>query len=98
VAGHQQAGAGLEEEVVRGAADHTVIAPDLRGYGASDKPAETDRQTYSKRTMAADVVAVARPLGQERFALAGHDRGAWWPSGPVSTIPTSSRTWHPSMC
>lgn len=58
------------------AADHTVICPDLRGYGASDKPAETDGTVYSKRTMAADVVAVARALGHERFALAGHDRGA----------------------
>jgi haloacetate dehalogenase len=58
------------------AADHTVIVPDLRGYGASDKPAETSPDTYSKRTMAADVVALARALGHERFALAGHDRGA----------------------
>ncbi|HEX6340622.1 alpha/beta hydrolase [Umezawaea sp.] len=58
------------------AADHTVICPDLRGYGASDKPADLDGQTYSKRTMAADVVALARALGHDRFALAGHDRGA----------------------
>ncbi len=56
--------------------DHTVIVPDLRGYGASDKPAESGDDTYSKRTMAADVVAAARALGHERFALAGHDRGA----------------------
>lgn len=58
------------------AQDHTVICPDLRGYGASDKPAESDEDTYSKRTMAADVVEVARALGHESFALAGHDRGA----------------------
>ncbi|MBO2450671.1 alpha/beta hydrolase [Actinomadura barringtoniae] len=58
------------------AADHTVIVPDLRGYGDSDKPAETGADTYSKRTMAADIVALARALGHERFALAGHDRGA----------------------
>jgi haloacetate dehalogenase len=58
------------------AADHTVICPDLRGYGASDKPAATDATTYSKRTMAADIVTLARALGHERFALAGHDRGA----------------------
>lgn len=59
------------------AAERTVICPDLRGYGASDKPAETaDGTAYSKRTMAADVVALARALGHERFALAGHDRGA----------------------
>ncbi|MBW8792262.1 MAG: alpha/beta hydrolase [Streptomyces sp.] len=58
------------------AAGHTVICPDLRGYGASDKPADADGSSYSKRTMAADVVALARALGHERFALAGHDRGA----------------------
>jgi pimeloyl-ACP methyl ester carboxylesterase len=58
------------------AADHTVICPDLRGYGDSDKPDDTDGQAYAKRTMAADVVALARALGHERFALAGHDRGA----------------------
>lgn len=58
------------------AADHTVICPDLRGYGASDKPLETDGTTYSKRTMAADVVALAAALGHEQFALVGHDRGA----------------------
>ena len=58
------------------AGEHTVICPDLRGYGASDKPAADTEDTYSKRTMAADVVALARALGHERFALAGHDRGA----------------------
>ncbi|MDG4822974.1 alpha/beta hydrolase [Asanoa sp. WMMD1127] len=58
------------------AADHTVICPDLRGYGDSDKPAARSADTYSKRTMAADVVALARALGHERFALVGHDRGA----------------------
>ncbi|WP_333756616.1 alpha/beta fold hydrolase [Streptomyces sp. IBSBF 3352] len=58
------------------AADHTVICPDLRGYGASDRPAETDGSVYAKRTMAADVVELARRLGHDRFALAGHDRGA----------------------
>lgn len=58
------------------AADHTVLCPDLRGYGDSDKPAEAGPDTYSKRTMAADVVALATAFGHERFALAGHDRGA----------------------
>ncbi|GCE02388.1 alpha/beta fold hydrolase [Embleya hyalina] len=56
--------------------DHTVIRPDLRGYGASDKPVDTDGTTYAKRAMAADVVALAAALGHDRFALAGHDRGA----------------------
>ncbi|MFB6391910.1 alpha/beta fold hydrolase [Polymorphospora lycopeni] len=58
------------------AADHTVICPDLRGYGDSDKPAGDDPAAYAKRTMAADVVALATALGYDRFALAGHDRGA----------------------
>jgi haloacetate dehalogenase len=56
--------------------DFTVICPDLRGYGSSDKPEETSEDTYSKRTMAADIVEVARALGYASFALAGHDRGA----------------------
>jgi haloacetate dehalogenase len=56
--------------------EHTVICPDLRGYGDSGKPAEVGQDTYSKRTMAADIVALAKALGYRRFALAGHDRGA----------------------
>jgi haloacetate dehalogenase len=55
---------------------HTVVCPDLRGYGASSKPEAVDEDTYSKRTMAADVVGLADALGFGRFALVGHDRGA----------------------
>ncbi|WP_410567012.1 alpha/beta fold hydrolase [Amycolatopsis sp. cmx-4-61] len=58
------------------AGEHTVICPDLRGYGASAKPAAADPGVYAKRTMAGDVVALAAALGHERFALVGHDRGA----------------------
>jgi pimeloyl-ACP methyl ester carboxylesterase len=58
------------------AADHTVIVPDLRGYGASAKPVAHGAETYAKRTMARDVRVLAERLGHERFALAGHDRGA----------------------
>ncbi|MCX4672221.1 alpha/beta hydrolase [Streptomyces sp. NBC_01381] len=58
------------------AADHTVVCPDLRGYGDSDKPVAESPDTYSKRTMARDIVALAKSLGHDRFALAGHDRGA----------------------
>ncbi|QWF83281.1 alpha/beta fold hydrolase [Amycolatopsis sp. CA-230715] len=58
------------------AADHTVLCPDLRGYGDSGKPADPTGLAYAKRTMAADVVALANALGHDRFALAGHDRGA----------------------
>ena len=58
------------------ATDHAVVAPDLRGYGASDKPPESGPETYSKATMARDIVEVMRALGHNRFALVGHDRGA----------------------
>ena len=59
------------------AENFTVVCPDLRGYGGSAKPESTaNHEPYSKRAMAADVVAVARHLGADRFALAGHDRGA----------------------
>jgi len=58
--------------------DHTVICPDLRGYGQSSKPPTTpDHAPYSKRAMARDSVALMRALGHERFAVAGHDRGAY---------------------
>jgi haloacetate dehalogenase len=54
----------------------TVVAADLRGYGDSSKPASGDTHAaYSKRAMAADMVAVMRKLGHARFDLVGHDRG-----------------------
>ncbi|MER6505432.1 alpha/beta hydrolase [Nonomuraea sp. NPDC001636] len=57
---------------------HTVVCPDLRGYGRSGKPPATpDHAPYSKRAMARDMVALMRSLGHERFAVAGHDRGAY---------------------
>ena len=59
------------------AKSHTVVCPDLRGYGWSSVPASSDGvATYSKRTMATDIVAVMQALGHVRFAFVGHDRGA----------------------
>ncbi|WP_417629236.1 alpha/beta fold hydrolase [Nonomuraea angiospora] len=57
---------------------HTVVCPDLRGYGRSGKPPTTsDHAPYSKRAMAGDMVALMEALGHRRFAVAGHDRGAY---------------------
>ncbi len=53
----------------------TTIVPDLRGYGLSSIPASHGGEGYSKRVMGADVVALMRALGHERFRVAGHDRG-----------------------
>ncbi|OEZ99675.1 alpha/beta fold hydrolase [Duganella phyllosphaerae] len=51
---------------------YRVIAPDLRGYGETDKPAAG----YDKRTMARDLVELLRVLDIPKIALVGHDRGA----------------------
>lgn len=52
--------------------DHRVIAPDLRGYGLSEKPITG----FDKRTMAADVLEIMNTLGLERAHIVDHDRGA----------------------
>src|SRR4029453_12880141 len=60
------------------ARSHTVVCPDLRGYGESSKPPTSpDHRPYSKRTMAGDCLALMAALGHERFAVVGHDRGAY---------------------
>jgi haloacetate dehalogenase len=59
------------------AREHTVVAADLRGYGDSDRPPAGDEdEGYSKRTMAAEQVALMERLGFDRFDAVGHDRGA----------------------
>jgi haloacetate dehalogenase len=53
------------------AREYTVVCPDLRGYGDSDKP----RDGYDKKTMARDMHEVMVALGHRSYALVGHDRG-----------------------
>ena len=56
---------------------YQVICPDLRGYGASEKPSsDTRHYTYSKRAMAKDIVAIMKRLGHNKFLVGAHDRGA----------------------
>jgi haloacetate dehalogenase len=58
------------------AANYTVIASDLRGYGDSSKPADGEEHAnYSKRAMALDQVEVMRHFGFSRFPVIGQDRG-----------------------
>src|SRR3954464_6460018 len=72
------------------AGDLFVVCPDLRGYGRSSKPPTTpDHAPYAKRAMARDMVALMRALGHERFAIAGHDRGAYVASRTALDHPAS---------
>lgn len=51
---------------------YRVLAPDLRGYGATEKPTSG----YDKRNMALDLCALLDALGIGEIGLVGHDRGA----------------------
>jgi haloacetate dehalogenase len=56
---------------------HTVVCPDLRGYGGSTLPPdEPDHAQSSKRAMAGDVVRLMAYLEHRTFAVVGHDRGS----------------------
>jgi pimeloyl-ACP methyl ester carboxylesterase len=55
-------------------AGHRVIAPDLRGFGKTDRPARVE--DYKVHTLVADVVGLLDVLGVERAAVVGHDWGA----------------------
>ena len=60
------------------AAGHTVVCPDLRGYGGSTAPPpRPDHSQASKRAMAADVAQLMSALGHEQFDVVGHDRGSY---------------------
>jgi len=50
---------------------HTVIAPDLRGAGESDRP----ESGYDKKTLAQDIRALTAALGFDRVTIVGHDIG-----------------------
>lgn len=54
------------------AEQYSVVAPDLRGFGDSEKPAAG----YDKRTLAEDIYQLMRHLGFEKIYLVGHDMGA----------------------
>lgn len=61
------------------AAGFRVIAPDMRGYNLSDKPAGV--VNYRVEALAADVAQLVRELGCEKAHIVGHDWGgfvAWW--------------------
>lgn len=56
------------------AAGFRAVAPDMRGYGGTDRPA--DRDSYAILHLVGDMVDLARALGEERCVVVGHDWGA----------------------
>jgi pimeloyl-ACP methyl ester carboxylesterase len=66
-------------------AGYRAVAPDLRGYGASDKPP----RGYDAYTLAGDVAGLVRALGERDAAVVGHDVGG--------TIAWTVATLHPRV-
>jgi pimeloyl-ACP methyl ester carboxylesterase len=56
------------------AAGFHAIAPDMRGYGGTDRPPRVE--DYDVLALAGDVIALMAAFGHERFAVVGHDWGA----------------------
>ncbi len=56
------------------AAGYHAVAPDMRGYGGTEKPAE--REAYSILHLVDDMVDLVRALGEDRCVVVGHDWGA----------------------
>ena len=67
---------------------HTVIAPDLRGFGASSKP----EGGYDKKTMAQDIHALATSLGLGKVGVVGHDIGLMVAYAYAAQYPTEVET------
>jgi pimeloyl-ACP methyl ester carboxylesterase len=58
--------------------DYRAVAPDMRGYNLSSKPADVDQ--YRVGYLVEDLRALAEHLGHKKFVLVGHDWGgavAW---------------------
>jgi pimeloyl-ACP methyl ester carboxylesterase len=68
------------------AANHTVIAPDLRGFGQSATPPDG----YTKAVMAQDIHALTQKLGYKHVAIVGHDIGLMVAYAYAAQYPTET--------
>ena len=61
---------------IKSLAEHgfRVVAPDVRGYGGSDKPVHTT--AYDMQTLTADMASLARQTSEQPCVIIGHDWGA----------------------
>lgn len=55
-------------------AGYRAVAPDMRGYGGTDAPADSDRYTMLHST--GDMVELVHALGESQAVIVGHDFGA----------------------
>src|SRR5438132_3427858 len=62
-----------------------VIAPDLRGYGQSDKPEGVD--AYRMPVLVQDVDAIMRSMGVDAAHVVGHDWGSALASAVAASLP-----------
>src|SRR5438132_11259815 len=67
------------------AAGFRAVAPDLRGYGTSDKPRGVAQ--YSLQKLARDVADLIQALGRDRADLVAHDWGGY--------VAWHAAMWHP---
>ena len=67
-----------------------AVAPDLRGYGGSDRPAAVD--AYAARTLVGDVAGLIRALGHESAHVVGHDWGGSLAWGLAGASPETVRS------
>jgi pimeloyl-ACP methyl ester carboxylesterase len=80
--------------------EYTVVAPDLRGYGKSDKPKSV--ADYDMDKLVDDVIGLIHHFGRDKAAVIGHDWGAaimWalaanhpeyvWKAGSLQVPPVS---------
>ena len=72
----------------------TVVAPDLRGFGATDKPPASEG--YDGRTNAKDMAELMDQLGHKKFAVHSEDRGATYGFCLAGLYP--ERVTHLSFC
>lgn len=71
-------------------AGYRTIAPDLRGFGDSDRPEGVEN--YSILNVLGDLNALCDELGIERAHVVGHDWGAGAAWGFASIFPDRTRT------
>lgn len=67
-----------KDQLLELGSDYQAVAPDMRGYNLSEKPAGVDQ--YQVKFLCEDLRDLAEHLGRKRFVLVGHDWGgavAW---------------------